>query len=441
MLASSRLGTVVGPGGAGKTRLATEVARQWQRQGHGPVWMVELAPVTDPANVLPALLGALDLREARILDRPRGCVAARRPRAARRRRSTAQPILLVVDNCEHLVDAAARLAEQLLAGVPAPSGAGHQPRAARPGRRVALPAAAARPAAVGRTVADAPGYPAVRLFLDRAAAARPGFVVDQHLAPVVEICRRLDGLPLAIELAAARLRTLPVAEVASRLGDRFRLLTGGSRTALPRHQTLRAVVEWSWDLLHRRRAPARRAAGGLPGRRDAARARPAICGDDRLWPPTCRPAGHPGRQVAARGRGDGPSLRYRMLETIREYGVDRLAERGEAEGGPAAARAVVRRPVPRAVRPARTARASWRRRPSWTPSGRTSSPRCAFSATPASAAAALRLALELSWYWVVLDNDIGRVSMADVRADAAAARATPATGRSPTATVADRRGA
>ena len=170
----------------------------------------------------------------------------------------------------------------------------------------------------------------MQLFADRGAAARPEFgVAEATVDDGVEIVRRLDGLPLAIELAAARLRTLPVHEIAARLSDRFRLLTGGSRTALPRHRTLRAVVEWSWDLLTpAERLLAERLAVFPAGATTASAA--AVCADDRV-----RRTDIPDLLAALVDKSllvledDGP--RYRMLETIREFGIDRLAERGEVD--------------------------------------------------------------------------------------------------------------
>ena len=162
-------------------------------------------------------------------------------------------LLLVVDNCEHVVDDVARLLDRLLGACPqlrvlatSREALGITGETLHPVPALALPPADATPA-------EAAGYASVRLFADRAVAVRPGFRLDESTAgPVLRICRALDGLPLAIELAAARLRALPVAEVAARLDDRFRLLSRGSRTAVPRHRTLRAVVEWSWDLLDER---------------------------------------------------------------------------------------------------------------------------------------------------------------------------------------------
>ena len=327
-----RLVTLVGPGGAGKTRLATEVAAQVAAGGElapDGVWMAELASVTDAADVPLAVLGSAGLREAQItLDGiPR--VTTRDAQTRLLDGLAEARALLVLDNCEHLIDACAHLADTLLA---------HSP-----GLRIV--ATSREPLGImGESLLVVPPLepdPAVRLFADRAAAVSPGFALDEESLPLVaDIVRRLDGLPLAIELAAARLRTLPLAEISGRLNDRFRLLTGGSRTALPRHRTLRAVVEWSWDLL----TPAERLlaerfsvfpAGATP------EAVAEVCGD-RSDPGQGGPRqGGPGA-----GRGDTDDLlsllvdksllqpvdggtRLRMLETIREYGAEQLAARAE----------------------------------------------------------------------------------------------------------------
>lgn len=242
LLRSARLVTLIGPGGAGKTRLASEAAER----SAGDVCFVPLAPIT--GGVARAVLDALGVREAALT------ATADRPAADPLVRLTGvlagRELLLVLDNCEHLVAEAAEVADRLLAACPdlrvlatSREALGITGETLAPVAPLALPRHDA-------TVAEALANPAVRLLADRAAAVHPGFVVDEgNAAPVVSICRALDGLPLAIELAAARLRTLTVEEVAARLDDRFKLLTRGSRTALPRHQTLRAVVAWSWDLL------------------------------------------------------------------------------------------------------------------------------------------------------------------------------------------------
>ena len=333
-LASYRLVTLVGPGGAGKTRLAAEVAAQVAAggadgflSGAGPaaagaavelapdgVWMAELASVTDAADVPQVVLGSVGLREARIMLDGTQRVTTRDAQTRLLDGLADARALLVLDNCEHLIDACAHLADTLLA---------HSP-----GLRIV--ATSREPLGiVGESLLPVPPLetdPAVRLFADRAAAVRPGFALDEKTLPLAaNIVQRLDGLPLAIELAAARLRTLPLAEIARRLDDRFRLLTGGSRTALPRHRTLRAVVEWSWDLL----TPAERLlaerfsvfpAGATP------EAVASVCGDqgdtdDLLSSLVDKSL----LQPVDDGR------RLRMLETIREYGTEKLVERAEVD--------------------------------------------------------------------------------------------------------------
>ena len=241
-LQTCRLITLVGPGGAGKTRLAVEVAAVMRDNALDEVadgiWLAELASVTDAADVPQAVLGAIGLRESRLLPDGTQRITSRDARTRLLEGLADARALLVLDNCEHLIDACAHLADALLA---------HSPR-------LRIVATSREPLGItGESLFVVPPLgedPAVRLFADRAAAVSPEFSLDGETRPlVIDIVRRLDGLPLAIELAAARLRTLPLAEISRRLTDRFRLLTGGSRTALPRHRTLRAVVEWSWELL------------------------------------------------------------------------------------------------------------------------------------------------------------------------------------------------
>src|SRR4051794_39325419 len=232
LLQHARLVTLLGPGGAGKTRLAREAVAPWVERVADGVWMVELAPVSDEGEIVPAVLGALGLREAALPER--SGIVVREGLDRLLDVLAEREAIVVLDNCEHLIAGAAALADRLLGACP----------------RLRIVATSREALAIDgeRLVAVPPldASPAIQLFRDRATAARPDFVVDEAAH---EICRRLDGLPLALELAAARLRTLPARELAARLDDRFRLLTGGSRTALPRHRTLRAVVDWSWDLL------------------------------------------------------------------------------------------------------------------------------------------------------------------------------------------------
>jgi predicted ATPase/DNA-binding SARP family transcriptional activator len=242
-LARGRLVTITGPGGTGKTRLSQEAGDLMAGHWADGVWYVELAPVSDPRTLPEAVISSLGLRETLLHS---GSAAEAAIAAEAKPRDPAQQLidycasrelLLVLDNCEHVIDAAASLAEQLLASCPGLSvlATSREP--------LGVPGELVRP------LDPLPDPTALRLLADRGTAARPGFSVEEDPGACAELCRRLDGLPLAIELAAARLRSLSPRQLADRLDDRFRLLTGGSRTLLPRQQTLRAVVDWSWDLL------------------------------------------------------------------------------------------------------------------------------------------------------------------------------------------------
>ena len=337
LLTSGRLVTILGPGGAGKTRLALESGRRMHRESDSDVWLVELAGVTDGADVPQAVLAALGLREAAMLD------GRTTPRPARETldllvdRFAGRPTLLLLDNCEHVIGAAAALADAALAACPA---CGSSRRAGSRWPSTASSCCRWRhwpfpsrehPSSRSRSC------PRCELFVDRATAVRPDFRLDaESRSAVEEIVRRLDGLPLAIELAAARLRTLPVTELAARLSDRFRLLTSGSRTADARHRTLRAVVAWSWDLLEPDERllaervsvfPAGRHPGervrGLRGPRPGRRGRAA-----RLRDPG--PPRRPRREVAAAAHprpASGTGCWRRSASTAQE----RLVERGELD--------------------------------------------------------------------------------------------------------------
>ncbi|WP_433795004.1 AfsR/SARP family transcriptional regulator [Actinoplanes sp. CA-252034] len=327
LLAGGRLVTVLGPGGAGKTRLAVEAARRRAGGFRDGVWLVDLASVTEPAKVGAAVVAAAGLRGSALFETAnrvwadgRGDVDVLADRLYGRR------ILLVVDNCEHLIDAVAHLVSALLVRCPQLRvlTTSREPLAVDgeslvPLGPLGLPAAGADPG-------DAVRAPAVRLFTERAAAVRPGFAVDAGtVGDVVRIVRGLDGLPLALELAAARLRTLGLAELADGLSDRFRLLTSGSRTAQPRHRTLRAVIAWSWNLLaDDERALAERVAV-LPGGVTVASAAVLAAGSATVADLLAALVDRSLLQLA-------PGGRYRMLETIREYGIERLAEQGALDG-------------------------------------------------------------------------------------------------------------
>ncbi|MFF4212858.1 BTAD domain-containing putative transcriptional regulator [Streptomyces sp. NPDC001796] len=291
----TRLVTLTGPGGAGKTRLAMEAARR-----HPDVHFIELAPLTDGSAVPYAVLTALGVRDG---FRGPAVDATERLLAALEDRE----LLLVLDNCEHLVEDAAHLAALVLA--------------ACPGVRVLATGREAL-GITGEVLCPVPPLPpehAERLFLDRARAVRPGF--EGH-ARVTDVCAALDGLPLAIELAAARLRTLTPDELADRLDDRFRLLSRGDRTKAPRHRTLRAVVEWSWDLLDDEEQELARRLSVFSGGATL-EAVEAVCGvpfpEDLM------------ASLAEKSFLEVAEGRYRMLETIRAFTAEHLDRAGERE--------------------------------------------------------------------------------------------------------------
>ena len=316
-LSSSRLVTLVGPGGAGKTRLATESAERDPACGRGRAWFVALAGVRDAGDVPGAILGALGSLDFRMTGAPRAPVDAMAQIVALLDGGDA---LLVLDNCEHVVDTAADVAFQLLSRVP--------------GLRIL--ATSREPLAITGEALCQVGpldvAEAVRLFTERAVAVRPGFVLDESTSDAVtEICERLDGMPLALELAAARLRSMTAEQIARRLDDRFRLLNSGSRTAMPRQRTLRAVVEWSWDLLEK---PERILARRLSVLADGATVASAeAVGADELLPveDVLYVLGSLVEKSIVDAVSVGGEPRYRMLETIRAYGAERLDESGERD--------------------------------------------------------------------------------------------------------------
>ncbi|MFG1992044.1 BTAD domain-containing putative transcriptional regulator [Actinoplanes sp. NPDC048988] len=319
LLTSGRLVTVVGPGGAGKTRLAVEAARRRRHEYRDGAWLVDLSSVTEPSKVGAAVLASIGLRGSALFDarlRAEGDELDVLADQLNGRES-----LLVVDNCEHLIDAVARLLAALL-----PRAAGLRVLAtsrealAIDGEALAPLGPLALPEP-GADVAQARRAASVRLFTERAGAVRPGFDVDdQTLGGILEVVRRLDGMPLALELAAARLRTMSLAELAAGLSDRFRLLTTGSRAAMPRHRTLRAVIAWSWDLLSEHERTVAERISILPGGVTPASAA-AICAGTAV-PPAEIPdllAALVDKSLLRLAPEDG---RYRMLETLREYGIE-----------------------------------------------------------------------------------------------------------------------
>ncbi|MEU6182463.1 BTAD domain-containing putative transcriptional regulator [Streptomyces coeruleorubidus] len=323
-LTAARLVTLLGPGGAGKTRLSQEAASAVRHAMPGGVWLAELAPVDDPAAVPEAVLTAVGARETVLYgagaEGIRAAVGDRLDDPVERlaEHCSRPGMLLILDNCEHVAEAAARLAEELLERCPGLTvlATSREP--------LGVPGELLRP------VEPLPEPVALRLLADRGAAARPGFRIEDDPGACAEICRRLDGLPLAIELAAARLRMLTPRQIADRLDDRFRLLTSGSRTVLPRQQTLRAVVDWSWDLLDEDERDILRRLSVFAGGCDLPAAE-AVCGPaalealGSLVDRSLVVATPPGES------GDG-EMRYRLLETVAEYAAERLDESGQRDG-------------------------------------------------------------------------------------------------------------
>ncbi|WP_410655835.1 BTAD domain-containing putative transcriptional regulator [Amycolatopsis sp. lyj-112] len=333
LLAGARLVTLVGPGGAGKTRLATEVATRHPAHARGRVWFVPLAGVRDPGDLPGAVFAALELWD---LGLSHGGDPMRRPSDALARAVEALGAgesVLVLDNCEHLIDAAADLANTLLRRVPTLRMLATSREALAIDGETLCPLGPLSVPEGTPTVSQAAEAGAIRLFVDRAMAVRPDFVLNESTVDdVAQICRRLDGMPLALELAAARLRSMTVAQISQRLDDRFRLLTSGSRTALPRQRTLRAVVEWSWDLLtDAERLLARRlsvfGAGAEVEAVESVCAGEGLPAEDVLYVLGSLVE----KSIVDAMAGEGGEPRYRMLETIRAYAAERLDEAEERE--------------------------------------------------------------------------------------------------------------
>jgi predicted ATPase/class 3 adenylate cyclase len=319
-LRTTRLLTLTGTGGCGKTRLALQAAADAVAAYPDGVWLAELASLTDPALVLPAVAAAIGVREEPGQPLLTTLLAALRARR----------LLLVLDNCEHLLDACARLADALLRSCPhvrilatSREALGISGEVARRVPSLAVPSPDQLPPVDRLTE-----YAAVQLFVERAVAVLPTFAVTNQNAPALaQLCWRLDGIPLALELAAARVRVVTVEQIASRLGDRFRLLTGGSRTALRRQQTLGAAIDWSHDLLTEpERVLFRRLAVFAGGW--SLEAAEGVCGEavevlDLL-------TGLVDKSLVV-AEGHSGEERYHLLETLRQYAGEKLLAAGEAE--------------------------------------------------------------------------------------------------------------
>jgi predicted ATPase/class 3 adenylate cyclase len=331
MLDGHRLVSLVGVGGTGKTRLMLHIAGEVSDRHAGGAWLIELATLREPGLVVDEVIRTLGIQVGP--GQPAIAVLTDFLRD--------KDLLLLLDNCEHLVDAAAELVDRLLGSCPSlqvlttsREALGVSGEVTYPVPSMALPDALDQ-----RDLASLAATEAVALFVERATATLPSFRLDVTTAPaIIEICRRLDGIPLALELAAARVNVLSPSEIEQGLSDRFRLLTGGRRTAVPRQQTLQALIDWSWDLLGDadRRLLGRLAVftGGW-----TLEAAAAVTGDQD----------DPGAQANAASRLDtldglgrlvdrslvvvvhAGATRYRMLETIRQYAGDRLLANGEAD--------------------------------------------------------------------------------------------------------------
>jgi predicted ATPase/class 3 adenylate cyclase/DNA-binding CsgD family transcriptional regulator/Flp pilus assembly protein TadD len=320
---SCRLVTVVGPGGIGKTRLGLQAAAEAVDGSVDGVWLVELSSVADPELVTRTVAAVLRVREEPgrpVLDTLVDAIADRN-------------ILLVLDNAEHLLDATARLVDALLTTCPRLRVlVTSRERLALGGEHVFLVPSLSIPTADAAAPDQLSRFESVQLFAERASLQRSGFALNaSNAAPVAEICARLDGIPLALELAAARLGSLSVSEINARLDQGLRLLTGGSRTALPRHQTLRALIDWSYDLLNADerlvldRLSVFAGGWGLEAAETVASGRGI---DD--WQVVDVLTALVGKSLVQADEADGTS-RYRLLETVRLYGAERLATQAKAE--------------------------------------------------------------------------------------------------------------
>src|SRR6202035_5120735 len=323
LTAAHRLVTLTGAGGIGKTRLGLDVAWHLLSKFPDGVWVIELAPLSDP-DLVPATV-AMELG----LDLADNVVSPERIANA----LAAKQLLLVLDNCEHLIGAAASMAEAVVRASPAARvmATSREPLRAEGECLYRVPPLAA-PKEDSQDAEKLLRYGAVRLFVARASAAEPQFSPDGQVAAVIAaICRHLDGIPLAIELAAARMNALGVEELALRLDDCFHLLTGGRRTALPRHQTLRATLDWSYQLLPEpERVVLRRLAifaGGFTLQAASTiAATDEIAGSDIV---DCA-ANLVAKSLVAADLG-GATGWYRLLETTRAYALEKLAQSGEFE--------------------------------------------------------------------------------------------------------------
>jgi non-specific serine/threonine protein kinase len=328
--------TLTGPGGIGKTRLSIQTAYQFLKDFPNGIWLVELAPLSDPALVTQAVANTLGLIEQ----------AGRTPINILTDFLQSKRALLILDNCEHLTEACAQLAESLLRSCPdLRILATSREALGISGEAIYLVPPLTLPGPTEAAEEVLPRYEAVQLFLERVRTELPDFSITRENAPVIaKICQHLDGIPLAIELAAARVKLLSVEQIAARLDDRFRLLTAGARTALPRHQTLQALIDWSHDLLSENERVLFRRLSVFAGGWTLAAAE-AVCGDEeesRSVKDEKQSSIHPSdildlftslvnKSLLIAERNPGLETHYDMLETIRQYAHEKLWQAGEGE--------------------------------------------------------------------------------------------------------------
>ena len=303
-LEGARLITLIGPGGTGKTRLSVQIATDQLANFKDGTWLVELAPISDPNLINTTIASVFGLREVQGISIITILIDYLR----------AKNLLLILDNCEHLVEASAEAADQILQNCP----------------DIKILASSREALGIdGETVYRVPSLKdneAIRLFADRATKAEPRFeLTDENTSHVAQICSRLDGIPLAIELAAARVKMFTPRQIAERLDDRFKLLTGGSRTALPRQQTLRALIDWSYQSLNKIEQRTLRHLAVFSGGWSFEAAESVIGGDEALD----GLLGLVNKSLVNVEEANGTS-RYRFLETIRQYAMEKLLEAGEA---------------------------------------------------------------------------------------------------------------
>ena len=320
-LRTSRLVTLTGVGGVGKTRLATQIAAELLPEFSDGAWLCELAGADSSESMLELVAATLAIQRRPEMTLEASVVEFLRTKG----------LLLVLDNCEHVLDAASRLSQAVLSRAPnvrvlatSREGFGIGGEQVWPLRSLSLPDAGDPLAATSD---------AVLLFEDRARAARPQFELEErNVAEVTEICRRLDGIPLAIELAAARVVSMSPSEIAARIDERFRLLTGGRRSAVERHQTLRATVDWSYSLLDERDRTVFDRLAVFAGGFEMASAEAVVAGDGiETWDVLDAIGDLASKSMIVSEETKDGVVRHQLLETMRHYALERLDEDGDAD--------------------------------------------------------------------------------------------------------------